>query len=404
MRWHSRAAGIALVAAALCCVLPARDAAARKFQMSGKWVYRVGRFFLPLQFATAIKDSMGPTVHQSMGDLAGAFLFPNGPIPGQGGVTATGSAPATLRIPPHRFVQDAMAAVPIAGRSLVQLTTNIGVDAPYAAATLAPGGGPGSFTWCPGDPACVAGGGMRSTDPPQGAGVRNGRIIYRSGANRFGGAMQLGLRRGVLLSHPFIAFPFQVRHVPRFGSGTTLRRSATGGLGSADAPTTRTVFLARGFATQPTMAPPPFNLILYPGPKVTTMFGVSTTGSGAIYYSPFIAIGPMGTKAAQVTTHYGFGQTTGTVIAQQTDGSAGQDFFTVMGSDARTALGAGNLSLVAGGLSFRTSDAGTTPYASFQKVKLTLAPPIPSLSRAGVGLASALVVLAAGWALRRRLG
>jgi len=71
------------------------------------------------------------------------------------------------------------------------------------------------------------------------------------------------------------------------------------------------------------MAPPPFNLILYPGPKVTTMLGLSNTGVGAVYYSPYIAIGPMGTKAAQVTTHYGFGQTTGTAIARQTAGSTG---------------------------------------------------------------------------------
>jgi hypothetical protein len=134
------------------------------------------------------------------------------------------------------------------------------------------------------------------------------------------------------------------------------------------------------------------------------MFGVTTTGSGPIFYLPTIATGPMGTKAGQYTTRYGFGQTTGTVLAQQTSGTGGQDFFTVMGSDARSALGAGNLSLVAGGLSFRTTLAGTTPYASFHKVTLTLAPPIPSLSPAGLAAAAALVLLAAGWALRRRIG
>src|SRR4030095_6040729 len=95
--------------------------------------------------------------------------------------------PAPLRTPQHRFVDDAMAVVPLQGIELVQITTNFGFDAPYASATLAAGLGPGSFTWCPGDPACVAGGGMRSTDPPQGAGARNGRVVYRVGANRFGG-------------------------------------------------------------------------------------------------------------------------------------------------------------------------------------------------------------------------
>ena len=125
-------------------------------------------------------------------------------------------------------------------------------------------------------------------------------------------------------------------------------------------------------------------------------------GSGPIFYLPAIGIGPMGTPVGQSTVRDGFGHTTGTVLVQNTVYS--WTFFTAMGSDARTALGAGNLSLVAGGLSVRTTLRGTTSFASFQKVKLTLAPPIPSLSPAGLAAAAALVLLAAGWALRRRLG
>src|SRR4029453_1930981 len=107
-----------------------------------------------------------------------------------------------------------------AGMSLVQITTNIGIDAPYAAATLAPGGGPGSFTWCPGDPACAAGGGMRSTDPPQGAG-RKGRVSSRAGGDRLGGAMQLGLGRG---GDPvgYNPIPFRAIHYLFVGVGATL--------------------------------------------------------------------------------------------------------------------------------------------------------------------------------------
>src|SRR5262249_28559378 len=190
-------------------------------------------------------------------------------IPGQGGVTATGSAPAALRIPAHRFVEDAMAAVPLNGIELVQIATSIGIDAPYAAATVAPGGGPGSFTWCPGDPACVAAGGLRSTDPPPGAGPRNGRVICRPGAHPLRGAMHLGLRRGGETSFLFQAAPFQPGHLPSRGSGSALRASVLGGLGSADAPSKRTIFLPRGFATQPTMPPVPFDVIRYPGPRVT---------------------------------------------------------------------------------------------------------------------------------------
>src|SRR5262249_4788305 len=126
--------------------------------------------------------------------------FPNGPVLGAGGVTATGSAPAMLRIPRDRFGGVFRAAVPfthsmLSPGSLVQITSfasrSRAPEGPAASATLAAGAGPGSFTWCPGDPACVVGGGMLSTDPPQGAGPRNGRIVYRAGANQFGGTMQM---------------------------------------------------------------------------------------------------------------------------------------------------------------------------------------------------------------------
>ena len=53
-------------------------------------------------------------------------------------------------------------------------------------------------------------------------------------------------------------------------------------------------------------------------------------------------------------------------------------------------------------MSLRTTLAGTTPYATFHKVTLTLAPPIPSLSPVGLIAAAALVLLATGWALRSR--
>jgi hypothetical protein len=385
----------ALMTAVCLALSPAGDAAARKFQMSGTWVMRNGQVFIPLQFAAAGMNGD----HTSMGNLTGAFGFPNGPIPGAGGVTATGSAPASLRIPRHRFVEDVMALIPLYGVTLVQITTNFGLDAPFATATLGPGAGPGSFTWCPEDPACVARGGMRSTDPPQGAG-RNGRVIYRAGPNQFGGAMQMGLKRGGDNVFLFNSAPFQAGH-NIFGSAPGTRRLAVGS-GSADHPVVEMVFLRRGVVTQPTMAPPHFSPILYPGPKLTTMLGLTTTGSGMVFYLPTLTIGPMGTPVGQFTTGYGFGQTTGTIFVQMTAGYA-FDVFTFMGSDQRTPLGAGNLSLVAGGLSFRNTLAGQTPYVSIHKTWLTLAPPIPSVSPGGLVATGALVLLAAGYALRRRL-
>jgi hypothetical protein len=339
--------------------------------------------------------------HASMGNLTGAFFFPNGPVPGLGGVTATGSAPASLMVPQHRFVQDVMAAIPLGGITLVQITTEFGVDAPYANANLAPGAGPGSFTWCPDDPLCVGGGGMLGTDPPQGSTMaRNGRIIYNAGANQFGGVMQMGLLRGGINSFVFDTAPFQVGHV-YFGGGTGIRNLAPGGLGSPDNPATEMVYLKAGVVTQPItfMAG---GLVLNPGPRVTTMLGLTNTGVGNTLYL-VLGTTSMGFKFGQVTSNYGFAHTTGSAIGQQTAGTGGDDFLSFMGYDKRTALGAGAIQSVAGGLSFRNTQSGQTPYASLHRVRMNLGAPIPSMSPAGFAAAGALMLLAVGYALRRRL-
>lgn len=393
----------AVVGAALVAVLAfAAPASARKFQMSGNWVIRNGQVFIPLQFAATAMGTGGGMTHLSMGNLTFAFGFPNGPMPGLGGVTATGSAPATLNVPQHRFVQDVMAAVPLSGITLAQITTNFGIDAPYQAANLAPGGGPGSFTWCPGDIACVDGAGtMLGTDPPQGMGTRAGRVVYNAGANQFGGVMQMGLARGGVNSFIFATSPaVRVGHVFFGGSGTTIRNLAPGA-GAPDVPATEMVYLKAGFITQP-LSFMAGGLIVAPGPKVTTMLGLTNTMAGATFYL-VLGTTPMGLKFGQFTSNYGFPHTTGTVFGQQTGGTGGDDFLTFMGYDNRTALGAGAIQTVAGGLSFRNTNLGITPYASLHRVRMNLGAPIPSMSPAGFAAAGALMLLAVGYALRRRL-
>ncbi len=382
-RWRPTAIG-GVGLALLLAFPPAADA--RKLQMSGTWAVRIGQVFIPLQFAATAGG-----VRASLGDLSMGRGFPNGPIQGSGVVTATGSAPATLRVPRHRFQTSPGAELAVWGSGTPQITTMFVVDAPYESATLLPGGGPGSFTWCPN-----AALGCPATGSPNG-GTRNGRVIYRAGASQFGGTMQLGLAGGGIYSFFFNAVPAQVGHVYAGGFGPTLRAPAVGRGTPADAWTAR-VYLPPGVVTQPTMTT--FGeLILHPGPKLTTMFGLSTTGTGPILRLPTIGASAGGMSVGQSTTEYGFAHTTGTVIVQQT-GTQGHDFFTVMGSDMRTALGAGNISTVAGGISFRNSPSGQAPYATFHKVWLSLAPPVPSLSPAGIAAATALVLLAAGYALR----
>jgi len=379
----------------------AAPASARKFQMSGNWVIRSGQVFIPMQFAGTAMGTGGQMTHVSMGNLTAAFFFPNGPVPGGGGVTATGSAPATLKVPQHRFVRDFMAAIPLGGMTLVQITSNFGIDAPFAAASLKPGSGPGSFTWCPGDPACVAGGGMLATDPPQGSTMaRSGRVIYNAGANQFGGAMQIGLKRGGVNSAVFDTAPFQVQHVI-FGGAAGTRKLAPGGLGSPDNPATEMVYLKAAFITQPItfMAG---GLVVNPGPKVTTALGLTNTMTGPTLYA-VLGTTPMGLQFGQFSSNYGFGHTTGTAIGQQTAGTGGDDFFTFMGYDKRTALGAGAIQTVAGGISFRNTLSGGGPYVSMHRIRMSLGAPIPSISPAGFAAAGALMLLAVGYAVRRRL-
>jgi len=359
----------------------ASDSAARRFRMSGSWDMRRGGVFLPLRFP--------PTTSTWPGTGGPPPPFPNGPVLGMGGVTATGSGPATLVVPQHRFGGMFSTRLPLAGITLVQLTTMLVADGPAAAATLAPGGGPGSFTWCPGDPACVVGGGMLSTDPPQGAGARNGRIVYRAGPSQFGGVMRMLLQGSGSTSFLFQVTPFQVGHF-RFGPGT----GADGGIQHTGGPYATTVMDTQtpGVVTQPLVPPTPSGLITAPGPTIPPT-GCSGTAGTPPGVCP--CCGP-------ITTHTGFRFTTGTVFVQQTTGSVRDTFFTVMGSDMRTALGAGNITLVAGGLSLRNTRAGSSSSASYGRVRMTLSAPIPSLSPAGFAAATALLLLAAGYALRRR--
>jgi len=357
------------------------DAGARRFQMSGSWEVRRGQVFVPLQFGLT-KGGIGMTL------LTMGKGTPNGPVLGMGGVTATGSAPATLQVPRHRFGGNFSARFPFPGLTLVQITTMFDADGPVAPAQLAPGGGPGSFTWCPGDPACTIAASLF------GAGTRGGRVVYAAGANQFGGVMQMLLAGGGVQSFLFNAVPIQVGHVDFGQPGTQV----TGGSYAS----MLTVFQPRGFVTQPLIPPTPNGLVTAPGPRLTTMFGTSYNHPTApIFYFPTIANSPMGMPAGHFTTQTGFAFTTGTVVVQQHT-SSGPDTFTLMGSDMRTALGAGNITLVAGGLARRNSMLSAYRYPMFGRIRMSFAPPIPSLSPAGFAAAGALMLLAVAYALRRR--
>jgi hypothetical protein len=379
----------AVAAGILLLLTPATPADARKFQMSGTWLMRRGSTFIPLQFGATAGGSQ--RTHASMGYFTEApFDPPVQVVSSVAAANATGASPATLELARHRFVRSGGVQIPFSGTMLVQITTMLEIDAPYATVTLMAGGGPGSFTWCPSNPACTAGG------PVPGPSGNNGRVVYVAGHNRFGGTMQMGLRGGGLVSGILVGLCCgRIAHVPHpFGGiGPTLRRLAVGG-GAIDAPSSAIWPRGPVYVTVPTMFPAMGSLILHPGPFVTTMLGnTATMPSGMKLQVP---------PLDSVTTEWGFPHTTGTVIVQQDRGSGGDDFFVVMGSDLRTPLGAGNLSTVAGGLARRSSDElGSDTYAGFDRVSRSFGAPVPSLSPSSIAAAGILLLLAAGYAIHR---
>jgi hypothetical protein len=406
---------VAVAGTALVLVLAlASPASAAKFQMSGTWLMRKGQAFIPLQFNINLKNP-----HLSQGSFTEAPFFPTGTAMGGMSalaqvvrdvdiVTTTGFAgsmtPGTLRIKKHRWQQDQKGAIPLSGINLIQITSMFQIDAPYDTATFMENGGPGSFTWCQDSPACTAGSAL-DTLPGTNPGNR-GRVVYNAGANQFGGTMQMGVRFGGLVTVPANAVPFWAGHAIFGGAGQTLRKLAPGG-GAADAPTPESVILARGYITAPLAVPAAGMLITAPGPFVTTMFGNTMTMPAGVKMK-LPPVTPLMTMTGQYTTNDGFPHTTGTVLAQILTGTGGDDAFTVMGTDARTALGGGNLNTVAGGLARRNQLglAGIvhTGYAQFDKIFMELGPPVPSMSPAGFAAAGILMLLAVGYALRRRIG
>lgn len=393
-----------LVVAASLAFLVGGDAGAKKYNMSGTWQIRNGQAFIPLGFA--LPTSMGDWTNE-MG-----IGFPNGPIPGGGLIDASQNQVGTLMIPPSAFGGNFAALFPLNGSMLFQITTNFTIGAPIAAATLVPGGGPGDFVWCWNEPGCLAMGGNFATDPPRGmttptAKAHVGRVIYNNnGPNQFGGVIQVGLLGFGDNAIPVTGAPppppgFRLMHFG-FGQTATPRTLAPGG-GANDAPTSEMVYLGTagpsmtaGFITAPIgtgMTGYGMTVVTVPGPKVTVAMGL-TTGAppNTVLYIP-----------GQFTTNYGFPATTGTVIVQQSTGTGGRDFFTVQGSDNRTALGAGNITVVSGGMSRRNGTSAFTRYSAFHKISMVIGPMAPSMSPAGFAAAAILMVLAVGYAMRRRV-
>ncbi len=93
--------------------------------------------------------------------------------------------------------------------------------------------------------------------------------------------------------------------------------------------------------------------------------------------------------------------TTGKIVIQNTAASPAETF-TLSGKDSRTAMGGGSIQMVSGALSSR---AATGANANRGWVRLELAPiaGVPSMSVLGLATTAGLMLLTAGYVIRRRI-
>jgi hypothetical protein len=107
------------------------------------------------------------------------------------------------------------------------------------------------------------------------------------------------------------------------------------------------------------------------------------------------------TGFTNMATSHGFPWTTGMITVQNAALGA-PEIFLLTGMDNRTASGGGTIQLVSGSLSQR---AKSGPNANRGWLRLTLSPAaaVPALSPAALAATGGLMLLVAGYAMRRRL-
>lgn len=422
--FHSRSFVGRIIVAGFAVLLVAGMAteavAARKARAQG--FYRVGRgqVNLPMQFVISVMTTPSMTAGIGMTGAHSIPLgFPNDDPMIDGDINLTGKG-ATLNVNFPQFLQSGSysALLPLMGPANVQITsmfTQFKAPAATGGANFFAGGGPGAFTFCPlspgvGAPGCYALG----TGPPKGKNTqgttRAGRVAYVGGAG-FGGVSQVFLNGGGLTTRPagaphgFGDAIFWAAH-EAFGMGTGMAQV----IGGVDPTMTGLVefnMLNGAIYTQPKTAPTTASSIItagQAGPFVTVASGL-TSCPGTFPNIPagcVPATGPLLTGGVATTTNTGFRFTTGTVFGQQTTNVDNPDFFTITGSNGLNSKGIGNLVMAAGGLALRTNTAGVQPGASVDTISVTISEKTPSMSAGGFAAAALLMVLGAGYALRRR--
>jgi hypothetical protein len=358
-RAFGRATG-SYVLIAFVVALLASTADARVFRMSGKWLQQRGVIAeIPL---------FGGIPNAKNGPGGGTF------------VSAMGSAPATLTVPAGAFTGvNRLPAIALPGITLVQLSTQFSFFGPSAPEIFVAGpklSRPANFTFCPGaaaNPSCTTpqAGGAQGTFP--------GLVKYTAGAEQFGGTMQMLIAgMGGSVSVVVGLSPTRIQHNPLGGgTGPAVPQEVGGAYGN-----TNTNLLVAGPITT--------GAVCATGP---------CAGDNGVIIVPGVPDGTGGTSTNTIT---GFPWTTGMISAIVTTKlPTTNSSLTGTGSDNRSALGAGNITLVAGGIARRRPSNANFP--SIDTVTMTIRPQnLPTMSPGGLAALATVILLGAGYASRKR--
>lgn len=284
----------------------------------------------------------------------------------------TGTSPAQLTLPAGVFNQAGPVPVafpvhpPSAPPNYVQFASSAYIQAaPTAPAVFAAGpkgSRPATFAFCPGaaaNPNCATG----AVAPNQG--TRKGRVRYTPGGSQFGGTMRSIMTGVTSISVITATTPVtRIRHIPLNLNIINGRAYgfASNGTGPPAVVTTGAVRSSNG-------------LITVPGTTVSVVPGFQRTSTGFPFTTGKVQVTLPGTPSDPPTT------------------------FTATGTDTRTPLGAGNITMVAGALGITTSSG---EFGTLETIHLTLTPvgAVPSLNRIGIAT-MAVMLLAVGFFFRR---